>query len=73
MRVEVCGGRESAVEEGILSVPGAGVEVDYFFVVVGRKWEAAGGCGDGREDGEGEEGGGDETGEIHGWLLRMIV
>lgn len=51
IRVEVCGGRESAVEEGILAVPGAGVEIDYFFVVVGRKGEAAGGCGGGREDG----------------------
>ena len=56
VRVEVCGGRKSAVEEGILAVPGTGIEVDYFFVVVGRKGEAAGGCG-GRRGLRRQEGG----------------
>lgn len=40
----MCRGREGAVEEGILAVSGAGVEVDYFFVMIWREGEAARGC-----------------------------
>lgn len=48
VRVEMCGGSESAVEESILAIPGAGIVVDYFFVVVGCKGDATGGCEGGR-------------------------
>lgn len=59
--VEVCRRREGLVEERILAVPGAGVEINYIFVVVGRKGQTARGCGGGRGDNEGEEGGGDNS------------
>lgn len=45
--VEVCRRREGLVEERILAIPGAGVEINYYFVVVDRKGQTARGCGGG--------------------------